>query len=110
MATLRQLGFHLDISGLVPELVSRDEKTRVPLEGLTTVQLEAVKNLAHDQYVRAMLTEDLDLDTHRATLNFLTRHLQKMASVPATQPRPGARMRKPTRNVRRTKSGSRQAA
>ena len=110
LAALRSNGFHLDISGPTPELVSRDEKVRVPLDDLTLGQLEAAKHLAHDQYVRAMLTGDTDLDTHRATLNFLSRRLQKAAPVPATMARPEAALRKPTRLARRAQESSRQAA
>jgi hypothetical protein len=110
LAALRRDGFHLDISGPTPDLVTRDEKVRVPVDDLNLSQLEAAKHLAHDQYVRAMLAGDADLDTHRATLNFLSRRLQKAAPVPATMARPDAGVRKPKRPVRRSADASRQAA
>lgn len=110
LAALRKEGFHLDISGPTPDLVTRNEKVRVPVEDLNLAQLEAAKHLAHDQYVRAMLAGDADLDTHRATLNFLSRRLQKAAPVPATMARTDNGIRKPKRPVRRSKDTPRQAA
>lgn len=99
LAGLKQNGFHLDISGPAPELKSSDEKIRVRLDALPFAQLQAVKNLAHDQYVRAMLEESLELNTHRATLNFLSRHLQKSAQKPATEvPAMSRSGRRPVRN------------
>ena len=110
LAALRKEGFHLDISGPTPDLVTRNEKVRVPVEDLNLAQLEAAKHLAHDQYVRAMLAGDADLGTHRATLNFLSRRLQKAAPVPATMARTDNGIRKPKRPVRRSKDTPRQAA
>lgn len=110
LAALRRDGFHLDISGPTPDLVTRDEKVRVPVDDLNLQQLEAAKHLAHDQYVRAMLTGDADLDTHRATLNFLSRRLQKASTLPATQAHPDFGLRKPKRPVRRSNDTARQAA
>lgn len=114
LAGLKQNGFHLDISGHTPELKSSDEKIRVPLDALSSTQLQAVKNLAHDQYVRAMLEESPELNTHRATLNFLSRHLQKTAQKPATQlPAESRSNRRPVRSStasRRSRTTSAQAA
>lgn len=110
MAALKQGGFHLSISGPVPELVARDEKTRIALDALTLPQLEAIKHMAHDQYVRAMLNGDMELDTHRATLNFLSRHLTKAAPVPATRRPVGAGSRKAARRPSRRELPPRQAA
>lgn len=84
LAGMKQHGFYLNIAGLRPELISSNETIRVPLDALPFSQLQAVKNLAHDQYVRAMLTGDLEMETHRATLNFLSRQLQKAAQAPVT--------------------------
>ena len=89
IAQLGEHGFYLDISASMPGLVTSDGATRVQISDLPPIQLRAVKNLAHDQYVRAMLNGDLDMDSHRATLNFLSRLVQKAAgSVTSAVPRP----------------------
>ena len=102
MAGFKEHGFHLSISGHTPELLSSNEKIRVPLDALTLTQLQAIKNLAHDQYVRAMLESSLELDTHRATLNFLSRQVQKLSDTPATRASSEKRRtRRPSRNALR---------
>jgi len=99
MATMGKSGFYLDISGKGPELISADGAARLPLEGLPLTRLQATKNLAHDQYVNAMLNGAMDLDSHRATLNFLSRQVQKYSTIPAPlavqerAPRPPRRRR-----------------
>ncbi len=115
MAHLRQEGFYLDISGSTPQLISSDEKTRVPLDALSFSHLEAIKHMAHDQYVRAMLEGNIEMDTHRATLNFLSRQLQKASQTPATHAVPAFRAttspnRRPNRRQRTTASPSAKAA
>lgn len=114
LAALKQGGFYLSISGQTPELMSSDEKIHVPLEALTFTQLEAVKNLAHDQYVRGMLEGSLELDTHRATLNFLSRQMQKADHLPAPQKAVGNRAarsphRKPIRSRKSVPSAAKAA-
>ena len=84
LAGMKKHGFYLNIAGLRPELISSNEAIRIPLDALPFSQLQAVKNLAHDQYVRAMLSGDLEMETHRATLNFISRQLQKAAQAPVT--------------------------
>jgi len=107
LAGFKEHGFHLSISGQAPELLSTHEKIRVPLDALTFTQLQAVKNLAHDQYVRAMLEGSLELDTHRATLNFLSRQVQKAAHIPATKaPSDSRRARRPSRKTMRAARNS----
>jgi len=101
LAGMKQHGFYLNIAGLRPELISSNEAIRVPLDVLPFSQLQAVKNLAHDQYVRAMLSADLELETHRATLNFLSRQLQKAAQEPVTVSVVEGRAPRPSRSARR---------
>lgn len=101
LAGMKQHGFYLNIAGLRPELISSNEAIRVPLDVLPFSQLQAVKNLAHDQYVRAMLSADLELETHRATLNFLSRQLQKAAQEPVTVSVVEGRGPRPSRSARR---------
>lgn len=100
LAGMKQHGFYLNIAGPRPELTSSNDAIRVPLDALPFSQLQAVKNLAHDQYVRAMLTGDLELETHRATLNFLSRQLQKAAQSPVTVSVVEGRAPRPSRSAR----------
>lgn len=79
--------FHVDISGNHPTLVSRERGIRVDLERLSPTELLSLKDMAHNQYVKAMLFGDDDADVHRATLNFVSRHLERMGN-PASVIRP----------------------
>jgi len=107
MAGFKAHGFYLDISGQSPELLSSNEKIRIPLNTLTYTQLQAVKDLAQDQYVRAMLEGSLELDTHRATLNFVSRQLQKAAHIPASKaPIQNRKTRRPSRGKQRVRTTS----
>ena len=77
--------FHLSISNNYPELVSSDGTLRVPMASLDTHGLIKAKNLAHNQYVQAMLHDADNLDVHRATLNFLCKAVEK-AGNPVNRP------------------------
>lgn len=104
LAGMKQHGFYLNIAGARPELISSNESIRIPLDSLPVSQLQAVKNLAHDQYVRAMLSGDLEMETHRATLNFLSRQLQKAAQAPVTvSVVEGRAPRRPSRAARKSR-------
>ena len=83
MASLGSKGFYLDVSNTYPELISSDDSARLSLEKLNDDQLMALKNLAHDQYINAMLMGANDLESHRATLNFLSRLVQRFGSIEA---------------------------
>jgi|AP95_1055475.scaffolds.fasta_scaffold05573_3 hypothetical protein len=85
MASLGSTGFYLDISKAAPELISADGSASLPLENLKAVQLLALKNLAHDQYVNGMLYGETDLSSHRATLNFLSRLIERVGH-PSARP------------------------
>jgi len=102
LAGLKKHGFYLNIAGPRPELISSNETVRIPLDALPFTQLQAVKNLAHDQYVRAMLSGDLEMETHRATLNFLSRQTQKASETSVTVSVAEQRLsRRPNREARR---------
>jgi len=77
MASLGSKGFYLDVSKPAPELASSDDSARLALDKLNAVQILALKNMAHDQYINAMLMGASDLESHRATLNFMSRMVQR---------------------------------
>ncbi|MEQ9104712.1 MAG: hypothetical protein RIE53_08445 [Rhodothermales bacterium] len=86
--------FHVDISGNHPVLVSRERGIRVDLARLSPTELLRLKDMAHNQYVKAMLFSDEDADVHRATLNYVSRHLERMGN-PANLIRPNRARRRP---------------
>lgn len=77
--------FHLSISNSSPELVSMDGCMRIPLTSLDSKGLIKAKDLAHNQYVHAMIHGSEDLDVHRATLNYLCKAVEK-AGNPIARP------------------------
>ena len=98
MASLGRNPFFLSLSSQSAELVSGDGLLRISVEALDASGLLAAKHLAHNQYVNAMLLNEDELDAHRATLNFLSKALEREGH-PAARPhtsRPAAvRNRKP---------------
>lgn len=80
--TLADFSFYLSVSNKTPELVSVDGKMRVPLASLDASGLVRAKNLAHNQYVQAMMNDSEDLDVHRATLNFLCKTIERSGVAP----------------------------
>lgn len=93
--------FHIDVTGR-PVIVSDARGIRIDLDRLTPKELLSLKDMAHNQYVKSMLFADDDADVHRATLNFVSRHLER-AGNPATgltQDRPRRRPVRPRRDQR----------
>jgi len=97
-AHLGRSAFYLSISNSYPELVSVDGTLRVPMASLDTKGLIKAKDLAHNQYVQAMIHEAEDLDAHRATLNFLCKAVEKAGNTIARPHVPRARTA-PNRNA-----------
>jgi len=106
MASLGSKGFYLDVSNTYPELISADDSSRLSLEKLNDDQLVALKNLAHDQYINAMLMGASDLESHRATLNYLSRLVQRFGSNET----PSSSSRSPKSSSRVRRSPTRKAA
>ena len=98
MAPLGRNPFFLSLTKKSAELVSGDGLLRISVEALDASGLLAAKHLAHNQYVNAMLHSGDDLDAHRATLNFLSKAVERQGH-PTTRPhtsRPASvRNRKP---------------
>jgi len=107
IATMGKNGFYLDVSGKTPELISADGASKLPLDGLPLARLQALKNLAHDQYINAMINGAMDIDSHRATLNFLSRQVQRQSAIPAPL---AVQERAPRPQRRRRDSSGKQAA
>ena len=80
--TLADFSFYLSVSNKTPELVSVDGKMRVPLASLDASGLVRAKNLAHNQYIQAMMNDSDDLGVHRATLNFLCKAIERSGIAP----------------------------
>ena len=91
--------FHIDVAGTSPALVSDARGIRIDLSRLEPSDLLVLKNMAHNQYVKSMLFGDEDADVHRATLNYVSRHLERSGN-PATAIRP-SRPRRRTGRPRR---------
>lgn len=89
--------FHVDVAGGRSCLVSDDGDVRLRLDDLDTETLVRVKDLAHNQYLLAMMTESLELDVHRATLNHVCRAVERRGNPldrparPSRYARPAAR-------------------
>jgi len=69
--------FHIEFAAGTSFAVSDGTDMRVDMHALEAPQLIELKNMAHNQYVRAMLFDDPELDVHRATLNALCRALER---------------------------------
>lgn len=69
--------FHIDVAGGRSCLVSDDGSVRLRLDDLDTESLVRVKDLAHNQYLLAMMADSLELDVHRATLNHVCRAVER---------------------------------
>ena len=85
MASLGRNPFFLSLTKKSAELVSGDGLLRISVEALDASGLLAAKHLAHNQYVNAMLHSGDDLDAHRATLNFLSKAVERQGH-PTTRP------------------------
>jgi len=90
--------FHLSISNNFPELVSVDGALRIPMASLDARGLIKAKDLAHNQYVQAMMLDSDDLDVHRATLNFLCKAVEK-AGNPLARPHAPQTRKAPNRKA-----------
>jgi len=100
---LPQTSFFVSVSNHIPEIVSEDGAIRIPLNSLDALGLIRAKNMAHDQYVNAMMKQEDDLDMHRATLNFLSRTVEKVGN-PLTRPHASRLAAKPSRKSRGSKA------
>ena len=98
---LSRSAFFVSISNHLPELVSSDGALRIPLQSLDSDGLVRAKNLAHNQYVKAMISQSEDLDVHRATLNFLSKAIEKVGN-PIARPHVNRSPIKPERTSSRT--------
>ena len=108
MASLGKRPFFLSLSNRNAELVSEDGLLRIAVDALDAGGLLAAKNLAHNQYVLAMMENGEVLDEHRATLNFLSKAVERQGH-PAARPHAPRVAAKPTRKNRLQKSVSRAA-
>ena len=95
---LTRTAFFVSISNHVPELVSSDGALRIPLQSLDANGLIRAKNMAHNQYVKAMMTQAEDIDVHRATLNFLSKAIEKLGN-PIARPHSNRPRIKPERGA-----------
>ena len=105
---LSRSAFFVSISNHLPELVTSDGALRIPLQSLDSDGLVRAKNLAHNQYVKAMISQSEDLDAHRATLNFLSKAIEKIGN-PIARPHVNRSPIKPERSTSirsRSKSNS----
>lgn len=87
--------FYVDVAGGRSCLVSEDGNVRLRLDDLDTDTLVRVKDLAHNQYLLAMMTDSFELDVHRATLNHVCRAVERRGN-------PIDRPARPSRYARRT--------
>jgi len=87
--------FHVDVAGGHSCLVSDDGHVRLRLDDLDTETLLRVKDLAHNQYLLAMMADSLEMDVHRATLNHVCRAVERRGN-------PIDRPARPSRYARRT--------
>lgn len=85
MASLGSGTFFLSLASRSAILVSADGSMKLPLDSLDARGLLAAKNMAHNQYVNAMIQGSGDLDMHRATLNFLSKETERKGS-PVARP------------------------
>jgi len=57
-----------------------DGALRIPTGSLDSLALIKAKDLAHNQYVKAMMQQAEDLDVFRATLNFLCKAVERVGN------------------------------
>lgn len=88
---LSESTFHVDVAGGRSCLVSEDGSVRLRLDDLDTETLVRVKDLAHNQYLLAMMTDSLELDVHRATLNHVCRAVERRGNPIDRPARPSSR-------------------
>ncbi|PIQ63730.1 MAG: hypothetical protein COV99_01485 [Bacteroidetes bacterium CG12_big_fil_rev_8_21_14_0_65_60_17] len=93
--------FHVDVNGNYPALVSGERGVRIDLGQLSPEELLMLKDLAHNQYVKSMLFGGDDADVHRATLNYISRHLERAGNPAAGRAAQGVRAARARRRTRR---------
>lgn len=93
--------FHVDVNGTHPALVSDERGVRIDLGHLAPDELLTIKDLAHNQYVKSMLFGGDDADVHRATLNYISRHLERAGNPAAGRSGRGPRVARTRRRTRR---------
>ena len=95
LESLRTTPFYISLANRFAELVSDNGLFRIPVDALDAGALVKAKDMAHNQYVTAMMQNDEELDEHRATLNFLCKAIEKQghpharphSNRPAVQPK-----------------------